>query len=116
MVIKKIFTACLGTFFKSDRGNVAMMFALSLIPLMIGAGVGLDFARAMLVRQQMGEALDAAALAVGSTPGLSQSDAQTLAQRYFDSNYTVDKTAYGTPAVTVPSSSYNSTGSVTITA
>ena len=53
MVIKKIFAACLRTFFKSDHGNVAMMFALSLIPLMVGAGVGLDFARAMLVRQQM---------------------------------------------------------------
>jgi hypothetical protein len=53
MVIKKISTACVRTFFKSAHGNIAMMFALSLIPLMVGAGVGLDFARAMLVRQQM---------------------------------------------------------------
>ena len=116
MVIKKIFAACLRTFFKSDHGNVAMMFALSLIPLMIGAGVGLDFARAMLVRQQMGEALDAAALAVGSTTGLSQSDAQALAQKYFNSNYTVSAADYGTPTVTIPASGYNSKGSVTITA
>ena len=116
MVIKKIFAACLPTFFKSDHGNIAMMFALSLIPLMIGAGVGLDFARAMLVRQQMGEALDAAALAVGSTTGLSQSDAQALAQKYFNSNYTVDKTDYGTPTVSIPASGYNSKGSVIITA
>jgi len=116
MHIKKICAASLRIFFKSDRGNVAMMFALSLIPLMIGAGAGLDFARAMLVRQQMGEALDAAALAVGSTTGLTQSTAQDLAQKYFNANYTVDKTVYGTPTVSIPASGYNSKGSVTITA
>ncbi len=116
MVIKNIFAACLRTFFKSDHGNIAMMFALSLIPIMIGAGAGLDFARAMLVRQQMSEALDAAALAVGSTSGLSQNDAQNLAQNYFNSNYTVDQTQYGKPVVIIPDTGYNSKGSVTITA
>jgi Flp pilus assembly protein TadG len=103
-------------FLKSNRANVAMMFALSLLPLMIGAGAGLDYARAMLVRQQMGEALDAAALAVGSTPGLTQSSAQALAQKYFDANYTVDKTEYGSPTISIPSSGYDSKGSVVITA
>jgi len=116
MRVEKTCIAKLRTFFKSDRGNIAMMFALSLVPLMIGAGAGLDFARAMLVRQQMGEALDAAALAVGSTTGLTQATAQDLAQKYFNANYTVDKTDYGTPTVTIPSSGYNSKGSVTITA
>jgi len=103
-------------FLRSKRGNVAMMFAIALIPLMIGAGAGLDFARAMLVRQQMGEALDAAALAVGSTTGLTQTTAQALAQKYFDANYTVDKTDYGSPTINIPSSGYDSKGSVTITA
>ena len=103
-------------FLKSSRANVAVMFALSLMPLMIGAGAGLDFARAMLVRQQMGEALDAAALAVGSTTGLTRDSAQALAQKYFDANYTVDKTEYGTPTINIPSSGYDSKGSVTITA
>ena len=103
-------------FLKSSRANVAMMFALSLMPLMIGAGAGLDYARAMLVRQQMGEALDAAALAVGSTSGLTRDSAQALAQKYFDANYTVDKTEYGAPTINIPSSGYDSKGSVTITA
>src|SRR4249919_4034565 len=103
-------------FLSSKRGNVAMMFTIALIPLMIGAGAGLDFARAMLVRQQMGEALDAAALAVGSTTGLTQTTAQALAQKYFDANYTVDKTEYGSPTINIPSSGYDSKGSVTITA
>ncbi|MBA2588784.1 MAG: hypothetical protein H0U98_09190 [Alphaproteobacteria bacterium] len=101
---------------RSRRGNVAMIFALAMVPMTLAAGAGLDFARAMLVRQQMGEALDAAALAVGSTNGLSQSAAQTLAQKYFDANFTIDKTAFGVPTVTIPPSGYNATGSVVITA
>src|SRR5689334_12689343 len=89
-----------------------MMFAISLMPLMVGAGAGLDFARAMLVRQQMSEALDSAALAVGSTAGLSQADAQALAQKYFDANYTVDKSEYGSPVMAPPT--YDAKGSITL--
>jgi Flp pilus assembly protein TadG len=103
-------------FLRARRGNVAMMFAIAMVPMTLAAGAGLDYTRAMLVRQQMGEALDAAALAVGSTPGLDQTAAQALAQKFFDANYTVDKTAFGTPTVTIPSSGYNSTGSVVMTA
>jgi hypothetical protein len=46
----------------------------------IAAVARLDFASAMLVRQQMDEALDVAALAVGSTSGLIQATAQALAR------------------------------------
>jgi Flp pilus assembly protein TadG len=111
--MKKI-AAMLQAFRRSKRGNVAMMFALALVPLTIAAGVGLDFARAMLVRQQIAEALDAAALAVGSSNSTDLAAAQTLAQKYFDANYTIDKTYFGTPTVTV--SSYDNTGSVSISA
>ena len=106
----------IAAFLRSKRGNVAMIFAIALVPLMIGAGAGLDFARAMLVRQQMGEALDAAALAVGSSTGLTQATAQTLAQQYFNANYTVNQADYGAPIVSIPNAGYNSTGSVLITA
>jgi len=50
-----------------NRGKVAMMFALALVPLTIRAVSACIFARAMLVRQQIAEALDAAALGVGSS-------------------------------------------------
>ena len=110
------FATKIHAFLRSKRGNVTMMFAVALVPLMIGAGAGLDFARAMLVRQQMGEALDAAALAIGSSTGLTQASAQTLAQKYFNADYTVDPSGYGAPTVSIPATGYNSTGSVTITA
>ena len=59
---------------------------------------------------------DAAALAIGFTRGLDQTAAQALAQKYFDANFTIDKTAFGTPTVTIPGSGYNSAGSVVLTA
>ena len=99
-------------FLRAKRGNVAMIFGLAVIPLAIAAGAGLDYTRAMLVRQQMGEALDAAALAIGSTSGVTQSTAQTMAQQYFNANYQVDQSSFGTPSM--PTVTYNSNGSVVI--
>ncbi|MEO8301705.1 MAG: TadE/TadG family type IV pilus assembly protein, partial [Rhizomicrobium sp.] len=110
----ELFAATVRAFLRSERGNIAIMFGIALIPLMIGAGAGLDFARAMMVRQQMAEALDAAALAIGSTPGLNSAGAQALAQKYFDINYTVDKTLYGTATVNPPV--YDAKGSVSLSA
>ena len=99
-------------FARAKRGNVAMIFALSLIPIAIAAGAGLDFARAIVVRASMSEAIDAAALAVGGSQGLTNAQMQTLAQQYFNANYKADA-SYGTPAAitVVPG-----TSSVVITA
>jgi Flp pilus assembly protein TadG len=89
-------------FRRSTRANVAMIFGLSLVPLTIAAGTGLDLARSMLVHSQMISALDAAALAVGSTKGLNQQQMQTLAQQYFNANFTADP-SFGTPKPVVVS-------------
>jgi Flp pilus assembly protein TadG len=99
-------------FAASIRGNIAMIFALTLIPLCFAVGAGLDYARAVVVRSTMSAAIDAAALAVGSTTGLTNAQMQTLAQQYFTANYKAD-VSYGTPAAitVVPSGQ-----SVTITA
>src|ERR1700742_1338039 len=85
-----------GSFARSKRANVAIIFGLSLVPITLGAGVGLDMARAMIVRSRLTEALDAAGLAVGSTPSLSQTAMETMARQYFAANYTTD-TSYGVP-------------------
>jgi Flp pilus assembly protein TadG len=88
--------AALAAFRRSTRANVAMIFGLSLVPLTIAAGAGLDLARGMLVHEELLTSLDAAALAVGGTQGLSQTQMQTLAQQYFTANYKADS-SYGTP-------------------
>jgi Flp pilus assembly protein TadG len=81
---------------RNTRGNVAMIFALSLIPITIAAGAGIDLGRAMIVRSRLAEALDAAGLAVGATQGLTTTQMTTLAQQYFSANYTADS-SFGTP-------------------
>ena len=87
-------------FLRAEHGNVAMIVAVSLVPVMIAAGAGLDISRAITVRSQLADALDAAGLAVGASQTLSESALQTLAQSYFDANYKVDS-SFGTPTLTV---------------
>jgi Flp pilus assembly protein TadG len=49
-------------FSRDRRGNVAMIFALSIIPIIFFAGMGLDFAAATQKRVKLNAAADAAAL------------------------------------------------------
>lgn len=83
-------------FLQAKNGNVAMIFGITLIPIAIAAGTGVDFSRALIVRARMAEALDAAGLAVGAAQNLTASARAALAQSYFDANYTADA-SFGTP-------------------
>jgi Flp pilus assembly protein TadG len=73
-----------------------MIYALALVPLTLATGGGLDFARSVVVKTSMGEALDAAALAVAQSKGLTTAQMQTLAEQYFNANYH-QNSDYGTP-------------------
>jgi len=71
-----------------------MMFGLVAVTVIMAGGAGIDMARAMTMKMRLAEALDAAALAVGTTSGLNTTQMQDLAQKYFDANY--PNTALGT--------------------
>jgi len=75
------------SFAAEKSGQVAIIFGLSLVPSILAIGCGVDLSRAVLVRQRLGEALDAAGLAVGGTVGLSDAAMTELAQKYFYANY-----------------------------
>lgn len=68
------------------KGNMAIILAIGLLPIITTIGLGVDVARAYAVKSRMSAALDAAALAVGSSSG---TDAQlsAVAQKFFDANY-----------------------------
>jgi Flp pilus assembly protein TadG len=74
-------------FVHERRGNVAILFGFALIPLLLGAGVAVDYGRALLVRERMSDAADAAALAIGSWPDLTPAEMATKAQQFFAANY-----------------------------
>lgn len=48
---------------KDARGSAMILMTFSLIPLLVSLGCGLDYARALLIRNKLQEAVDSAALA-----------------------------------------------------
>jgi len=94
--LRRLCAGPLQGFRRSARGNIAITMGLALVPITVAAGAGVDLARGMLVHEELITALDAASLAVGGTPGLSQAQMQTLAQQYFSANYKADS-SFGTP-------------------
>jgi len=77
----------LSGFVRERSGNVAILFGFALIPMLLGLGLAVDYGRAMLVRDRMNDAADAAALAIGSWPDLTQAEQKAKAQQFFDANY-----------------------------
>ncbi|MES2254331.1 MAG: VWA domain-containing protein [Pseudomonadota bacterium] len=105
----------LRAFARAKTGNVAMMFGLSLLPLALAAGAGLDYAQAMMVRASMMDALDAAALAVGSAANDKTIDPNKLAQQVFDANYRGPGHPTVTPSINGQSVAVTGTDSVATT-
>jgi Flp pilus assembly protein TadG len=74
-------------FMDAASGQVAITFGLVLIPLILAIGCGVDISRAVVVKMRLGEALDAAGLAVGGTIGLTDAQMTEMAHKYFYANY-----------------------------
>lgn len=76
----------LNQFIRNSRGAFAMQFALLAVPLTICTGLAVDGGRAFLARFELASALDAAALAVGST--LQQgTDLNAVAAKFVEKNF-----------------------------
>jgi Flp pilus assembly protein TadG len=73
-------------FSRDRRGNVAIIFALSMIPCVFLVGMGLDFTTAAQKRVQLNAAADAAALAAVTPSMMTQStaNAKTAATNAFN--------------------------------
>lgn len=74
-------------FARNTRGNIAIVFGLTLIPLLVSIGVVIDYNRASSVQDKLGQALDSAALAVGSSVETDTDILKQVARTYFEANY-----------------------------
>jgi len=75
--------------FRDERGAIAPMFAVVLVPLVIAAGVGVDVARAMSSRNNLQDALDTTALALAHLPpNTPQATLNTKANAWLTANLT----------------------------
>lgn len=78
-------------FVADDRGNVAVIFAIALVPLLGFVGAAVDYTRANAARSSMQAALDSTALMVSkdlSQGIITTSNIATKAQAYFTALYT----------------------------
>ena len=66
------------SFCKDQRGNFAVMFALTMVPIFGIVGAAVDYSRASEVHAKLAEALDAGVLAVGSQPKMSDAAAYKI--------------------------------------
>ncbi len=85
-------TNFLKRFSYDQGGNLAMIFALSLLPLTAAAGAAVDLNRAFIVQQRLERALDAAGLAVGAAPATTEAEMLATAQSFFNANYNDQET------------------------
>lgn len=79
-------------FARDERGNVAMIFAVALVPLLGFVGAAIDYSRTTAARSSMKVALDSAALMVskdlGTNPTMSAAEVSAKATTYFNALYT----------------------------
>lgn len=98
--------ARLARLWRDQRGAFAMQFALLIIPLVLCVGLAIDGGRVFLARFNLMSALDAAALAMGSTTDNSV-DLNAMADAYVAQNFRMADTGEvlltSTPETITPS-------------
>jgi Flp pilus assembly protein TadG len=70
-----------------ERGVVLFLVALLMVPFVALLGVAVDVGELLLVKNQLAAAIDAAALDIGATPGLTQAQANAQAQAFVNANF-----------------------------
>jgi Flp pilus assembly protein TadG len=94
----------LARFSRAEQGNIAVIFAIALVPVLSFVGAAVDYSRAVQARSSMQSALDSTALMLSkdlSAGTITTSQIATKAQAYFNALFT-DKSAL--PSVTVTAS------------
>ena len=85
------FMSKLFRFGNSESGALAPILAVAAIPVIMAAGIAVDYGNAISMQARLQAAVDAAALAAGRESNMSDSELERIANDYFNSNF-------GTPA------------------
>lgn len=113
--IASTLSSTLSHFSWSRSGSIAIMFGIAVIPILIAAGAAVDFSRALVVKNRLGQALDAAALAVGSSKETDDAVLTQLAKDYFAANYPASEIGVpGTINVSIVNKTVTLSGSATL--
>jgi len=91
-------------FFRDKRGNYALITAITMVPLMGGVALAVDYTELVRQRQETLNSLDAAGLATAQqiVLGATDDDAKTYAKNFFEANLRHVLPANTALAVTLP--------------
>jgi Flp pilus assembly protein TadG len=115
----RVLAPLVGGFVRDRKGSMAIVFAVSLIPLIFLIGMGMDFTSAAQKRSRLNAAADAAALAAVTPQMMTQSDtaAVTAATNMFKAGATnVSGATVSAPTITLTNSGLVRTVTVSYTA
>ena len=70
-------------FWSNRQGNIAVLFALAIVPVIGGIGAAVDYSLAAAYRTDMQKALDSTALALSKLPPADEATLQTVGMQYF---------------------------------
>lgn len=116
-------------FAKAERGTTAVIFAVSLIPILAAAGAAIDFASFYDTRTHLQSALDAGAMAGATAKGATNAQRITIATDAFNANMNASdlandtivvdykpnaKTVVGSAKLEIPTSMMNVVGMTTL--
>lgn len=88
--MKSVPNRFLNRFVRNDRGGVALMFGLAVVPLIGLAGAAVDYNRASQLRAKMASAADAAVLAAAKMSGKTEGERRAAANATFNANLGTD--------------------------
>jgi len=106
-------------FLRDGSGNIAVTFALAMVPAVFLCGMTLDYASAIYKQERLNSAADSAALAAVSPSLTTQTTTQaaTVATNVFSAQASaISGVTYSAPNVTVTQSGLTRTATVTYTA
>ena len=83
----KVAAGLAGHFGRDERGAALLLATVFMLTLFSVIAVAIDFGQAMVLKQKLHNAADAAALAVGSRSDLTEAQANSLAQSFIKANY-----------------------------
>lgn len=105
----------LRAFHGNARGTVVVIFALSLVPLLVGIGGAIDLARAYNTQTEMQADLDSALIAsVKKVATSGTSDLKTLLKSWFSAQTTLSDYTYDSITISTTAGSISATMSATI--
>jgi Flp pilus assembly protein TadG len=93
-------------FLRNKSANVAMTFALAMVPMIYLVGMGYDYTSAAMREDQMGAIADAAALAAVTPAMMSQSDSASISAA---------KNTFSGQAGAIPGVTFNAANGITVT-